>query len=259
MKALRRGALVASVIASLLAGCASTDSRLLPPPSEQMRSHMMSVTVVAANSDPEMIFHGPAKGALEGAWRGARFGFVVPLVATSATPYGAALGVALAPIGALLGASIGAGAAESSAKVQERESVIRQTLLESQGRERARECVEAAVREQASHVSLAPSSAERPDTILEITVERLGLSGDTWFINPDVQFVMSQRARIVRASDGAELHAQAITWRGQFRPLEQWAAEDGAPVKEAVRRACRDIAEALIDELFLVYQPTGKR
>ena len=70
---------------------------------------------------------------------------------------------------------------------------------------------------------------------------------------------MSQRARIIRASDGLELHVQSLTWRGQFRRLDLWAAEDGAPVKEAAQQACRGIAEALVDELFLLYQPTGTR
>jgi len=229
---------------------------------------MLSVTVASAGSVPETVFHGPAKGALEGAWRGARIGFVTPLlmaplVVAPAAPRAAALGaaaiVALAPVGALLGATIGAASAEPSAKIQETEAVIRQALAESQARERVRDCVEAAVREQAPHVSLAPPSSEGPDTVLEIAVERFGLSGDTWFVNPPLQFVMSQRARIIRASDGLELHVQSLTWRGQFRRLDLWAADDGAPVKEAAQQACRDIAEALVDELFLLYQPTGTR
>ena len=43
-------AVAVAVTASLLAGCATTDSRLLPPPSEQLRSHMLSVTVASAGS-----------------------------------------------------------------------------------------------------------------------------------------------------------------------------------------------------------------
>ena len=166
-----RSVFAVGVTASLLAGCAATDSRLLPPPSEQLRSHMLSVTVARAGSVPETVFHGPAKGALEGAWRGARIGFVTPLlmaplVVAPAAPRAAALGaaaiVALAPVGALLGATIGAASAEPSAKIQETEAVIRQALAESQARERFRDCVEVAVREQAPHVSLAPRAPRAP-------------------------------------------------------------------------------------------------
>ena len=260
-----RSALVGAAIASLLAGCTTAGPRLLPPPSEQVRSHMLSVTVASASSNPEIVFDGPAKGALEGAWRGARLGFVTTLrVASGVAVSGskesalaAAAIVAMAPIGALLGAGVGAGAAEPSEKIQEKEALIRQVLVESRARERFHDCVEAAIRELAPHVSLGSSSGERADTIVEIAVERFGLSGNTMLVNPSLQFVTSQHARI-RASDGRELHAQALTWRGQFRPLDQWAAEDGTPVKEAVDRACRDIAEALVDELFLLYRPTGE-
>ena len=228
---------------------------------------MLSVTVANATANPEIVLNGPAKGALDGAWRGARLGFVttlgvassvaVPVTRTSGLV--AAAVVAMAPIGALLGAGLGAGAAEPLEKVQEKEAVIRHTLAESQARVRFRDCVEAALRERAPHVSLGSSNAEHADTILEIALERFGLSGNTMLVNPPLQFVTNQRARIIRASDGHELHAQALTWRGQFRPLDQWAAEDGAPVKEAVERACRDIAEAFVDDLFLLYQPTSKQ
>ena len=254
-----RWALVAAALVSLLAGCTTADPRLLPPPSEQLRSHMLSVTVASASSNPEIVFDGPAKGALEGAWRGASLGFVIPLQAAGASGLAAPVIAAIAPIGALLGAGFGAGAAEPSEKIQEKEALIRQVLVESQARERFHDCVEVAIRAQVPHVSLASSSAGRADTVLEVAVERFGLSGDPLLVNPQLQFVMSQRARIVRGSDGRELHAQVLMWRGQLRPLDQWAVDDGAPVKVAVERACRDIAEALVDELFLLYQPTDKR
>jgi hypothetical protein len=227
---------------------------------------MRAVKAIDGAADPTIVFAGPAEGALQGAGRGARAGFLgilaAGVAAGSAGPYGALGGVAimaLAPVGALVGASIGAGKAEPAAKVKEKEAAIREALVGWNVRERFRDCVTAALREQAPHVVLAGSDTEAAETILEITVEETGLSGDTRLINPPLSFVMTERTRILRASDGRELYAHALTWRGRLRSLDDWAARNGASVKEEGEQACRNVAESLVDEVFLLYLPTDGR
>ena len=267
LDAIHRSALIVLVAVPLLSGCAGVSSfHLSPPPTERSRSQMRSVQLIDGPSDTRIVFSGPADGALEGAWRGARAGFLTTLAVGASVGSGgqyaalAGLGVmALAPVGALLGASIGAGKAEPAAKVKETETVIREVLLEWNVRERFRECVGSALRERAPHIVLAASESEPAEAILEITVEGAGLSGDTRLINPPLSVVLTERTRILRAANGPELYTHTLNWRGQLRPLDEWVAHNGALVKTDVERACRDVAEALVDEIFLLYLPAGGR
>jgi hypothetical protein len=258
-------ALVAA--AALLSGCASGPRfQLPPPPTEQLRSQMRSVKAIDGTADPTIVFAGPAEGALAGAGRGARAGFLDTLAfgATAGSAGGyAALGglaiMALAPVGGLVGAGIGAGRAEPAARVREKAAMVREALVEWNVRERFRDCVAAALREQAPHVVLTASETEPAETILEITVEAAGLLGNTFLVNPPLSFVMTERTRIIRAADGRELYAHALTWRSRLRSLDDWTAQNGAPVQQEGERACRDVAESLVDEVFLLYLPTGGR
>jgi hypothetical protein len=157
-----------------------------------------------------------------------------------------------------MGASIGADQAEP-AKVKESAAVIRKALVEWNVRDRFRDCVAAALRDQAPHVILTASDTEPAETILEITVESAGLLGDTLLINPPLSFVMTERTRILRASDGRELYVHALTWRGRLRSLDDWAALNGALVSEEGEQACRHVAGSLVDEVFLLHLPPAGR
>lgn len=88
---------------------------------------------------------------------------------------------------------------------------------------------------------------------------RRDASGDMWYINPPLRFVMTERTRVIRAADVAEVYTHRLTWRGQLRSLDDWVARDVAAVREEAKRACRDLAESLVDEVFLLYLATEER
>ncbi len=211
-----------------------------------------------------MVFKGPATGGLEGAWRGMRIGFVDPILVgaklsgpgSGAIPFLA--GVGLAPVGALMGGVVGAVAAQPKAKMEEKGAVIRTALNELKIQEAFSGCASSALRERAPHIARG-SEGESSSTMLEVTVETFGLDGDSWMINPPLRLVMTERTRMIRASDGAELYTHRFTWRGQLRPLDDWVAQAPTLLKKEAGWACQSLAESLVDEVFFLYLATDER
>jgi len=277
-------ALVA-VLTLVHSGCTSSvDPRLVhlpPPPSEKLRSQFGAVRLTAGGSDAAMLFASPPKGAGEGAARGARIAFlaflgvgsrpgvealvpqkqvaVAPFVSVSSYDAANLVIIALAPVAAVVGGVFGAIVADPAAKVEAQEAVIRTAMRELTIQETFRTCVSTAVREQAPHVALTSSEAESAPTVLEVTVEQVGLYGAETALKPPLRFIMTERTRVIRSSDGAEVYAHWLTWRGQTRPLDAWVAQEGRLLKEEAGRACRDLAERLVDEVYLVYLPGAER
>ena len=95
--------------------------------------------------------------------------------------------------------------------------------------------------------------------MLEVTVETFGLDGDSWMINPPLRLAMTERTRMIRASDGAELYTHRFTWRGQLRPLDDWVAQAPTLLKKEAGWACQSLAESLVDEVFFLYLATDER
>lgn len=230
--------------------------RLPPPPSEAVRSQLGAVRITAGGSAPALLFKAPAKGAGEGAMRGAALGLGGTVVPGAGLPPSGL--ILLAPVGATVGAVVGAARAESAATVEEQEAAIRKILGEVKIQEEFLDCVARALREESPQIALVASGGESPATILEVAIETVGLDAP-WSINPPLTFVVTERTRLIRASDGAELYRHWLTYRGQTRPLGHWVAQGGTLVQEEAGRVCIDLAEWLVDEVFLLYLPTAKR
>jgi hypothetical protein len=230
--------------------------RLPPPPSEAVRSQLGAVRITAGGSAPALLFKAPAKGAGEGAMRGAALGLGGTVVPGAGLPPSGL--ILLAPVGATVGAVVGAARAESAATVEEQEAAIRKILGEVKIQEEFLDCVARALREESPQIALVASGGESPATILEVAIETVGLDAP-WSIDPPFTFVVTERTRLIRASDGAELYRHWLTYRGQTRPLGHWVVQGGTLVQEEAGRACIDLAEWLVDEVFLLYLPTGER
>jgi hypothetical protein len=261
--AMRSAVTVALVAGAAIvhSGCAS--SRLPPPPSEQLRAELGTVRVTSGSSDAAMVFVEPARGAGEGAMRGALIGFYNTMALGALLGPAGGFVIALAPLGAAMGAAAGSAAAEPAEQLKEKEAAIMRTLTELKIQEYVRGCVFSALREQSPDTAVTASEGERASTRLEITVEKFGLEDHSVLgardINPPLRFVMTERTRMVRASDGTELYAHWLTWRGQFRSLDDWVAQETTLLKEEAGRACRSLAESLVDEVFLLYLPADER
>ena len=254
-----------AVVAITHSGCGIGDKvrrlNLPPPPSEDMRSHLGRVRLSEGGMQTAVLFTAPAKGAGAGMARGAGFGALVPIAGGGiyGGGYGAVLGILLAPVGALVGAVVGAASAEPAAKVEEKETALRVAMEELKVPETFRRCVTDRLPERTSTPGGRVSSEEPASTILEVDVEQFGLDGPGLQINPSLSFVLIERTRLIRASDGTELYGHWLTYRGQPRPLDDWVSQNAARLREEAARACRELAERLVDEVFLVYLPSDER
>lgn len=254
-----------AVVAIIHAGCGTGDTLrrlyLSLPPSEDMRSHLGRVRLSEGSMQTAVLFTAPAKGAGAGMARGAGFGALVPIAGGGiyGGGYGAVLGILLAPVGALVGAVVGAASAEPAAKVEEKETALRAALEELKVPEAFRRCVTDRLPERTSTPGGRVSSEEPASTILEVDVEQFGLDGPGLQINPSLSFVLIERTRLIRASDGTELYGHWLTYRGQPRPLDDWISQNASRLREEAARASRELAERLVDEVFLVYLPSDER
>jgi len=62
-----------------------------------------------------------------------------------------------------------------------------------------------------------------------------------------------------RLGTGRREDTHRLTWRGQFRPLDEWVAQAPTLLKEEAARACQSLAESLVDEVFLLHLPADER
>lgn len=254
-----------AVVAITHSGCGIRDKLrrmdLPSPPSEDLRSQLGRVRLSEGGMQTAVLFTAPAKGAGAGMARGAGLGVRSSLVAGVGAGQAGVFIIFLAPVAALVGAVAGAVRAEPAAKVEEKEAAFRVAMEELKVPETFRRCVADRLPERTSTPGGRVSSEEPASTILEVDVEQVGLDGFGLEINPNpsLRFVLTERTRLIRASDGTELYGHWLTYRGQPRPLDDWVSQNGARLREEAARACRELAERLVDEVFLVYLPGDER
>lgn len=253
-------AFVAAVVLTQ-SGCMSVvDARrqhLPPPPSERLRSELGTVRLSDVRTeDSTVVFSGPAKGAGEGAARGAGMGGVATIaVGAAGGGYGVIAGIFLAPVGAVVGAVAGAVSAESAATIEAKERPLRAAMQDLRFPETFHACVADSLRER-NPAPDGPARAHEPaSTVLEVLVERFGLEG-LGGINPPLSFILTERTRLIRASDGVELYGHWLTYRGRPRSLDEWVSESPYVLRQEAARACRDVAERLTEEVFFLYLPS---
>ena len=249
-------------------GCATAPKP--PPPllSEQVRANLGTIGVATARFSPEAHLEAPTSGKWSGAGKGAAAGFFGSIQgAAQGGGYGGAVVLLLSPVFAMGGAIYGAIAAESAEKVEAAEATFKKALADLKIQETFRDRVLQVARDQTRHVLVlvpehgptAPGGAveysfvasQGVDTVLEIGVEKLGLPGGG--INPPLSLIMNAHARLVRATDGMELHARTWIYRSGTRKFVEWAADNAQPLHEELERAYQSLAEQVVDELFLLY------
>ncbi len=276
----RAGVLLAS--AAVLAGCAgpTTTSRLLPPPpGEDIRSGLTKVALASGRFPPKFeIVDGPAKGAGQGAARGALLGAAYTIGGASlAGPIGLVASTFLVPVGAVGGSIVGGVTAESAARVEERAAAVARSLsarkiqndLVDRVAEAGRDQTSAAftVLTERSAVNLNGRAEYRSlvedgiPTVLEISVVELSLRGRTAEIDPSLNLAMTVKTRLLRAADDTELYKSSLTYSGgRGRTLAEWL-DDAELLRVEVDRATEIVAEKIVDEVFLVipFPRQGKR
>jgi hypothetical protein len=231
------------------------------------------VGFVTGRSEPAYSFDAFVEGKGEGAARGlAGAGYCLDFVKGDSSGLGAALAIVCLPIAAVAGAIFGAaGAAHADAIVD--------------ARARAQEGIAAVHLNQvalqagldyASVVGLplqqldrgagpaAPgdipdyeSFADKVDSVLEIDIVRVdaSTSGST---DIPVSFDIEARTRLLDVRDGRTLYSHDAHYVTPERTADQWLAENGKLLQDALPAAVKDIVvrtlDAILDEI-MIYRP----
>jgi hypothetical protein len=197
----------------------------------------------------------PAKGGAAGAGRGAYLG------ALSGARNAGIIAPFTATAGAIAGAIAGAATAEPATRVEEAEVAIQSAFADLQIPDMLRNRVLHVARAETRHTlaqqdaTAAPDatgeSPARPDTVLQINVQGYGTKA-AWRPNPPVFLFLDTDIRLLRPTDGSVVYSRKIAWVSAGRPLAEWAAANGDPVREQLRRGIEYLAERIVDVVFLL-------
>ena len=263
----------------LQSGCAHKPKPYLP---DEVRAQLGTVGIVSARFRPDVDLSVPAKGWLAGAGRkSARWAGKGALgtweVGEHLGAGGDAMGgvaalfvglsVAAGTIGGIAGGVAGAFQAEPSDEVRFAEEIITTVMADLKMQETLCSRVAQVARSQTgNHVVVVPdqgppspeekntfgSLAEKGiDTVLEIAISRVALAGD-WDLNPPLMFQMNSHIRVVRTTDGTELHDESVDYSGSVLTFSEWADNNSQAVIAELDKAYQYLAEYIVREVFLL-------
>ena len=269
-------------------GCAAKRYAPQAPPAQvtaQLRTIAMPWARYLPEADLKAPTGGKGMGAAQGAGRGAAGGALPGLgiayvgaacigagrevgVMICGPVFALGLGVAAAgsAVGGLVGAVHGAVTAESASKIAAAESELKNALVESKVQETLRDRVLQVARDRSrlTFVRLDDPGPTAPgedidyrawvgdgaDTILEVSLRKLRFEGQGG-VNPPVGLRVEARTRLIRASDGTELYAETVEYRGGSSTFTQWAADEARLFREELDRASVNLAESIVGLLGL--------
>jgi hypothetical protein len=258
-------------------GCATISPPLPAPLPPEMRAQLGRVGVVSGRFAPATDVDVPTAGKLRGAAKGAAVGVLGAIVGAGwmALAFGSCSGsgcelaaviglgvlVGAAALEAVTGAVVGAVTAESAAKVRAAEAGLQHALAELKVQETQRDRLLTVARDETRldlvpggdlgptdpdvDVDYQPLAAQGIDTILEVSVTRLGLTGDQG-LNPPLALSMTTRIRLIRSGDGAELYREELSHRSGSRKFVEWAANDARAFHESMDAAYTDVSREIV-------------
>ncbi len=278
--------LVAVVAAVGLLGCAPAPPPKLP--SETERAGFGTVGVVAARFPPQDMHltdavigkdAGAAGGAGKGAQNGARKAWdegrdILNDLPPELRPIGLVIIPLFVVVGAAIGATVGAidGAEQAIAKdaAEEIRVCISEVLMTPQIQRNARNRVLAvairetsrsfvAINDQGPFVPQAPigyrSLADRGiDTVLEVSILKAGLAGGRGD-HLDLQAFFLAQVRVVRVADDSEIFRREGWYGTEYHPLHKLCADNGRVLQAALEGVYANMADAIVEEVFLLWRP----
>jgi hypothetical protein len=251
----------------LAAGLAAACVSPTPSPLIGLRPQLGGLALASMAGGLQQVSDLPAKGENDGAVSGAGEGLKLGLYVMArgaqnnpgglllSVPLGAATAIVAAPVGAIIGAA----KARSPAEVEAAERTIRTALTQMAPHPRLAEALRAqppmarvlastAIAEPGAYRALAEDGV---GTVIEIGAERYGFEKvGLGASNPDYQFRMVARVRLVRAADNAELYVRAFAYFGSTEEFFTWAERDGALVRAELAHAYRELAAYIARHLL---------
>lgn len=256
------GIVLVSVLSSVLPGCATPPAAYSPPVAEAVRESARLVRVVplhvtAGEGEPD--FGAPVgKGrvaAKEGAI-GAGAGLVTGLMLTvAAGPMGPFVAPIMIPALAVSGAATGAAVGWSKAVPVEDARAAEAALARSRDDLTAEVARKITDRLPTVGKAATPGTAEGtelPDLRIEVSVDRWGLAGGAGS-DPLTGFFVAASFRVVQTRDGSAIAEGQFVEGGPQRPVSEWISHDAAPVARALETTLSRVADAVVDNAFLVH------
>jgi|SoiMethySBSTD1v2_1073268.scaffolds.fasta_scaffold11433_5 hypothetical protein len=268
----RDAATVGLLIGSLLGpwGC-TTNSHRIPPLSEQVRTEISTLGVATSSIVPTSDLKGPISGKGSGAAKGAG----QAALAVVSAPKGGAGGdpraavvmlglIAIAvPIAALGGAIYGAIVAPPDGKVKGAETALANAFADLKIQEAVHDHVLRAAQGCIGHRVAPLGETPDVDAILEIGVLSVRLAGaGALEINPPRHLLVFACPKLVRRADGRELYPAesiipAFAYLSAPRKFLEWGGEDARLFREEMERAYQNLADSVVEELFMGFHPPG--
>jgi len=225
---------------------------------------------------PKVELKIPAKGAAEGAMGGAKAGAMAPIQLASEAikkcndPVCSILlsgvGLVFAPVGAIVGGVGGSITADSAEVVNMRETKVKLALIDLRMQEHIRDrfssrladlktfpiktLPDAGPAEDGQKIDYSPMKSKGIDTVSEIAVRSLALSGDG-FVKPDLSVNLNAQVRLISTSDNRELFTKGYACSSREYEFKVWAENDARKFREEIERCYEDIAENAVKDLFV--------
>lgn len=241
-----------AVVALFLSSCASGPPPIPPTPSKELRSQLKKIQVSDCKIQPEVDISKPF-GAGEGASKGFGFGLLAGLEGLQLGP----VVVIYAPISAVRGIVKGIESSQPKAKVEEFDKKIRATIQELNVPETLRQKVAAVIRWRKASEITGPSD-QAASIIMEVVVTKINLGDSEWWTTPHRLFI-TERTRLIRATDGKELYNNSFGTGGQAYTFDEWFAMDAAKIRKEVEGICHDLALWIVDDIFFAVRMEGQK
>jgi len=220
---------------------------LLLPPSEELRSQLAKIRISKRRVQPEVEFSKPVTAG-EGAMKGAGTGLARSVLVFPYMP----MMIGLAPVFMDVESTLGVQKSQPEAKIKEFEQTFRTTIQELEFSQILRQYVADRIRTLQLSEITGPTDPAAV-IVIEIVVGKIRLYQDFW--SAPHTFAFAGSTRLLRASDGKELYSHAFTTTGQEFPIDVWLKMDAAKLRREVDRCCRELAESIVEEVFLLYLP----
>ena len=242
---------LALLCAATLAGCGVTNLQWEGPAPVAASP----VAVVASPLEPAAQLNGGqanyADGAFLGAAGGAGFGAMsayssAGMLCTIGGPLCMVVVVPVAIVGGLVGGVAGAAVDAVASDPLGRAATARGTIEQAIADMRVTDGLAAKTSEQMK-LPLAKAgvakAVDAPGDILEVGVSELELLAH----KTEMALVLRGRSRLVRSSDGRVLEEHEAETRTEFRKYQDWAADGGQPLRDAVDYALVRLGRALVN------------
>lgn len=259
------------------AGCSDLTPKIykMPPDDlEKIRSGFGSVGVTISSYPPKWEISKPAKGVTGGAARGFVVGASLPVVIGFVTPVPGTtpLGVLIAPFTAVAGSVYGATKGMQAEDIEKAEASGKLSAARLKKMKLRKAFVNKVAkmgkeRTGLDFVTLPEKGPGDPnevirydsieingvDTVLELRVEKVGLCGFFTFDPPSTTY-LEVGARLIRTSDNEVMINETFFCGSEVeRTYFEWFENEGQLFVDEFVTCFPEIAEKIVDDLFLVY------